>query len=107
MLYNSETKNYEKIEQLPLISHLTVLFWGNSRIGFEYMWRIRGSMNNERAIFTTRFRLRGPAILSKIDLSLWRVGIQNQEAFRLSPDNGANCWFKTKTLYHGQITWGL
>ncbi len=51
--------------------------------------------------------MKSPAILSEVGLSLWHLGIRNQEAFRRSTDNGADCWFKTKTLYHVQITWGL
>jgi hypothetical protein len=51
--------------------------------------------------------MKSPAIFSEVDSSLWHLSIQNQEAFGLSPDNGADCWFKTKTLYHVPITWGL
>jgi hypothetical protein len=100
LLYNNKTKTYERIDRLPLNSHLTVLFWCNSRICFKYMWRNRGSMNNERTSFATRFRLKGPAILSKIDLSLWRAGIQKQEALRLVPNMGPDCWLKTNIFYH-------
>jgi hypothetical protein len=57
-------------------------------------------MNNERTSFATRFRLKGPAILSKIDLSLWRAGIQKQEALRLVPNMGPDCWLKTNIFYH-------
>jgi hypothetical protein len=44
--------------------------------------------------------MKSPAILPEVDLSLWHLGIQNQEAFGLSPDNGPDCWLKTKTFYH-------
>jgi hypothetical protein len=103
MLYNSKTKTYEKIRQLPLLSHLTVLFWCNSRLNFEYIWAKGQSRINVRAFFTTSFCLKEPAILSEIDLSLWRFGIQNQKAFKLSPNHGPDCWLKTKTFYHARI----
>jgi hypothetical protein len=103
MLYNSKTRTYEKINQLPLLSHLTVLFWCNSRLNFEYIWTKGQSRRNDRAFFTTKFCLKESAILSKIDLSLWRFGIQNQEVFKLSPNNGPDCWLKTKTFYHVRI----
>jgi hypothetical protein len=103
MLYNSKTKTYEKIKQLPMLSHLTVLFWCNSRLNFEYIWTKGQSRRNVRAFFTTSFCLKEPAILSEIDLSLWRFGIQNQEAFKLSPNHGPDCWLRTKTFYHVRI----
>jgi hypothetical protein len=103
MLYNSKTKTYKKIKQLPLLSHLTVLFWCSSRLNFEYTWVKEQSRKNNRAFFTTSFCLKEPAILSEIDLSLWRFGIQNQEAFKLSPNHCPDCWLKTKTFYHVRI----
>jgi hypothetical protein len=100
LLYNNKTKTYEKIDRLPLDSHLTVLFWCNNRIRFEYMWRNRGSIRDETYHFVTRFRLKGPAILSKIDLLHWRAGMQNQESLRLVPNMGPYCWLKTNIFYH-------
>ncbi len=71
-------------------------------------YRLKGQpRRNQRGYHRTDFLMKSPAILSEVGLSLWHLGIQNQEAFRLSPDNGADCWFKTKTLYHVQITWEL
>jgi hypothetical protein len=103
MLYNSKTKTYEKIKLLPLLSHFTVFFWCNSKLNFEYTW-IKGQYRKiVRPYFTTCFRLKEPAILSEIDLSLWRFGIQNQEAFKLNPNHGPDCWLKTKTFYHVRI----
>jgi hypothetical protein len=103
MLYDSETKTYETIKQLPLLSHLTVFFWCNSRLNLDYTW-VKGQYRRIfRPYFTTCLRLKDPAILSEIDLSLWRVGIQKQEDFKLSPNHGPDCWLKTKTFYHVRI----
>ncbi len=103
MLYDSETNTYEKIKQLPLLSHLTVFFWCNSKLNLDYTW-VKGQYRRIfRPYFTTCFRLKDPAILSEIDLSLWRFGIQKQEAFKLSPNHGPDCWLKTKTFYHVRI----
>jgi hypothetical protein len=98
MLYNSETKSFNKIDELPLYSHLTVLFWCSSRVNFEH--RLKEQPIGNQSFRMTNFCMRSPAILSEVDLSLWRSGIQNQGTFKLDPNSGPDCWLKTKTLYH-------
>ncbi len=99
MLYNSKTKSYNKIDELPLHSHLTVLFWCSSRVNFEYRLKEQ-PRENQKSFRMTNFCMKNSEILSEVDLSLWRSGIQNQGIFKIDPNSGSDCWFKTKTIYH-------
>jgi hypothetical protein len=40
--------------------------------------------------------MKNPAILSEVGLSLWCLGIQNQKAFKLSPNGGPDRGLETK-----------
>jgi hypothetical protein len=73
LLYNSETKSYEKLEEL---SHMTVPIWCNSRINFEYRLK-KQPRRNQRGFHRTDFCTKSPAISSEVDSSLWHLGIQN------------------------------